>query len=228
MRDSITFKPGSPEPSEVRGWKPIPGTKQVLLDFPTAGMEARPQFAKTARTLTTVVHRPFLPMGLIFWGVTEDTYVTRIRVGAMAEGSVSDSGRIPARLFETKLALTELRRLADQGDLHGAVDPRSVMEMEDACTGACVALEVVGPMRDVCMWGLTYTDGYPSSEITIEPYVSEDVSPPNRIPGLEGYQGVVREHTLGGQRDRVKVTAPTIEAVTALLVAHGAPRVRIY
>lgn len=199
--------------------KQIPGTRQVLLGF-DEGVRPAPLLAART-TLRAIAHRPFLPLGLLLWGVTDDTYVTRIQVGNLSDGNVSGQGRIPARLFETHRSLTELRRLAELGELPGAIDARAVMEMEAACVGALVTVELEGPCVNACLWGLTYTDGYPFTEIEVTRSGAPGLHPP------EGYAGRVREHTLDGVREKCKVSSPTVESVTALLAAFARPASRL-
>lgn len=203
--------------SDVR--PPIAGTKQVLVDFPGTGASG-----EGTTTSCTVVHRPFLPMGLLFWGATDETFVTRIQSGVMSEGSLSGEGRIPARLFETDRSLTELRRLAELGELSGAVDARSVIEMEALPVGGVLSVGVQGPLRTLLAWGYTHVDGYPFTEVSIEPEPSGVAGSPAGAVRATSFTGVVTEHTLGGLRVRCRVRALHVDAVASLLMAFAPSR----
>jgi hypothetical protein len=166
-----------------------PGTKQVLLSFP--GQELRRQGPKSLHE--TYTNRPFLPLGLMFWGATQDTFVTAVRVGNDMGLDASSLGmRLPALYFQAGKTFAELAALAEVGELNGAVELRQLVQLGVAYTGNTLRVEVEGPFESFCMWGLT-GDGQ-------APLLAQIVS---------------RE--LAGDRTTFECEGPTPEVVSGLL-----------
>lgn len=142
-----------------------PGTKQILLSFITHG-DTRKNDADTTYTYSQSVQIPFLPLGLLFWGETKDTFIRGVRVGPMVEVDIN-SGRIPAHYFKAGRSIEQIRELAAQGELHGAVKAHQVIEMSEAPPGWSLHVSVQGPFEEFCMWGLTYADGHPHRRVEL-------------------------------------------------------------
>lgn len=196
--------------------KPLPpGTKQVLIgfDLPDFARTTSPAttFARpvnpTSYSVSTVLHRPFLPLGLLLWGVTDASRVLRVTIGNRNEMEMSGTA-IPGRYFETGHTFDELTAFADKGQLQGALHPRQVLACEEASPGMHVGLELSGPCAQACLWGLTYTGRWPSRRVVIEKS--------NESFGVT-YSGKVIERRLGGDEVTVDVTAPEAALVAQLL-----------
>lgn len=191
-----------------------PGTRQVLVGFDFDRTCVRP--ATTQTSLVEVAHRPFLPLGLLLWGTTSDTFVQRVSVRNLCELSLS-STRLPARYFESGRSMAEVIALADRGELELTLAERQVLEMEVAEVGNQLLVQLEGPFSDACLWGLTYTSSGPTKTATIvyQPRGSKKGDGTER--DREGYEGSVIAHRLGGDVVTSSVWAPSEASAVALL-----------
>ncbi len=195
-----------------------PGTKQVLLSFPiphsvgSAGMTMNHQVMVTG---------PFVPLGLLFWGATEDTYVRNVRVGNTFAVDINHiEARIPARYFETGRTFADLLALADAGELQGAIEPRQVIQMAQADLGNMIGVQVEGPFESFCMWGLTGEGRLPLL-VRVDRQVKQGPLRPEEPP-LESWLGEVIERELAGDRVAFEVEGPSPEVVSGLIAAFMA------
>lgn len=200
--------------------EPIPyGTKQILLPMPDLGDSARnlERLPGRSESWSTCAQFPFLPRGLALWGATPDTYVTGVTVGHQSE-LMAGYGRIPGRYFEVGKTMTELARLADLGELEGAVEPRQILSMNVAEVGAMVRVSIEGPFSTFCLWGLTYSGAGPAQNVLVERAVFQ--GPVLGEQKLEDrWSGRIVERGLGGDSTVLEVMAPTPEIAASLLTA---------
>ncbi len=130
---------------------------------------------------------------------------------AIGISSTPDAPRvIPARYFESNRTFSELAALAALGELEGAFDPSRVFEIAVAEPNTYVGVLIDGPLSALCMWGLTYTDGYPSQRMTIDTHPDDAYV----------RRGRVIDRTLAGDRVVFEVLTPSVDAATELLVAY--------
>lgn len=191
-----------------------PGTRQILLSFPGQDL-----LRNAPHSLhSTYLNRPFLPLGLLFWGATDETFVTGVRVGNQRDLDASSVGtRIPARYFEAGKTFAELSALADVGELQGAVELRQLLQLGEVYSGNQVNVEVEGPFESFCMWGLT-SDGQAPMLVRVQKQVK---SGPLRLeePPLESWLGEVIRRELAGDRVTFEVEGPSPEVVSGLIAA---------
>lgn len=198
-----------------------PGTKQVLLSFPNA----RAQPSGHVAMHSSGVYTAFLPLGLMFWGATEETFVRSVRVGNQVHVDLStQEGRIPARYFQAGKTFSELLALADVGELQGAVEARQVLKMTQANAGSLVGVQVEGPFESFCMWGLT-RDGEPPLLVRIARQTKQGPLRPEE-PSLDNWLGELIARELEGDRVEFECEGPTPEVVSGLVASFMAQHKR--
>lgn len=134
-----------------------PNLRQLVVGFelpPPAVTRAYPA-GRLTQVLTAFSYaHGFKPLGLLFWGATEDTFVVERRVGNQSQHL--NSSKIPARWFESGRSFAELEALAEAGEL-GAVmaqDLRRVLPMDTIYSGVMLSVHVEGPFESLCVWGV--------------------------------------------------------------------------
>ena len=183
---------------------PLPaGTKQVLIGFPTPNLRT-----DGLHYLTAAVYRSFLPRGLLLWGAKDSTRVHEIKVGNQIEGTITLNTGIPGRYFAAGKSFEELEALAELGELEGSVEPRQVLEMQEAAPGVSLRVVLSGPYDSLCLWGLTYAKG------SSRGYVTKVVQ-----TGL-GWKGTMIERRLDGEHPVFEAEGPTAEVVATLLMGR--------
>src|SRR5262245_38488864 len=148
----------------------------------------------------------FLPLGLQLWGVTDETIVDGIRGGNVNEVIIGEHG-VPGSWFTARRSFAEIERLIASGELLGRTPPRELFEMSELQSGQNVALLLKGPYDQGLFWGLTYPNG-------MGPTIAIDVTGPD---ATGQYRGVAISRALAGDLTLAEVTAPNIDACSALL-----------
>jgi hypothetical protein len=201
-----------------------PGTKQILLPLRRPDASQPALYANQRVTLSESPYVPFLPLGLFVWGATEASFV-RVLVGNQHEANASLEP-IPARYFSEGRSLSDLRYLADAGELSLSLEQRQLLEMEVADPGVKLSVELTGPFDSVCLWGLTYAQRGPLLTQRIVPAGYRRDGKPitgDTLGDVQGFHGQVIEHHLAGDRVISHVYAPSEQSVATLLLAARRP-----
>lgn len=195
------------------------GTSQLLLPM-ELGPTCQPGYCMT---LTSTVQVKFLPLGLLLWGATAETWVTNIRVGNRYEGCADFTSRIPGRYFAASKTMRQLIELAELGELEGAVEPRQILTMSEAAPGTHVGFDVEGPLDAACFWGISQTGPMlPLRARITEETVQGPLRPEERRETR--FVGVIIESRLGGDETVFEASGPTPESVSTLLAAYASSR----
>jgi hypothetical protein len=142
----------------------LPGTKQVIVSF-DLGRAALGE--GSTRLCHTYLQMPFLPCGLLLWGVTRETVVNRIMVGNIIEGTADDAP-IPGEYFAQGYTFEQIVAMAESNELDVNIAARQQLEMSAAGSGSALTLSVTGPCERACVWGRTFTEGRPYERATVE------------------------------------------------------------
>lgn len=193
-----------------------PGTRQILLSFPGGDVI---QSAGNKSTHHTFVYQAFLPLGLLLWGATDETFVKRIRIGSTSDGDLASwgEGAIPGRYFEARKSFAELQRLAELGELIGAVDAMQVLQMREAEPGCQITVDIDGPVTQFCMWGLTHDGESLPPKLARVVYQRKQGPIRPEEPELGSWLGEVIERRLSGDTPVFEVEAPTAEVAASLI-----------
>lgn len=180
-----------------------PGVRQVVCGFREPGGSE-----PGTRRFVSEPMIPFLPLGLFLWGVTAESMVLRVSAGNRSEILIG-FGDLPATWFSTPRSFSEIAAAARSGELVQRVEELKLCEMSEMVPGEHLTVEVSGPCKSGCFWGITYGASGPRYSGSIEP--TRDSLGNNR------FRGQVIRHGLGGDLVDVEATALTIEGVTGLL-----------
>jgi hypothetical protein len=155
----------------------------------------------------------FKPMGILFWGATDQTYIKSVRCGNSHEVAVGGVDNIPARYFEAGKSFEEMKKLAELGELELSIPQRQIISMSTLEIGNSVSITTSGPFKNFCMWGKT-PDGYGPlpQEVVIEKSGAE-------------FKASVSQLTLDGPQELLVIRAPTSEDC-AIIIAGSRPRGR--
>lgn len=190
----------------------LPGIGQALLAFDLAPPDVTRAFSgDEVRQWRGFCHGPFLPRGLLMFGATAETYVLRVMMGNMSEVEVSGMA-IPGRYFETGRSFEQIARLADAGELAGAVGAHQLITMTESYGGAQAMVETQGPFESLCLWGSVYEQGTPYLKASVERVKGADRSE-------DYFRGQLHEVGLAGLRPVLDVTAPDARTAAELLAA---------
>lgn len=189
---------------------PRPGVRQTLVGFEGHGARTLDLPSAKMMTWTTSLHSEFLPLGLLFWGATHETFVTDVRVGNQS-GQVSRGvARIPARYFETGKSFDELVELAEQGELALEVKERQLLQMNTVGLGVYLQVGTEGPFESFCLWGL--------SPVSFEQKLTSNIERVENDKGLTGYRGTLVRSTLVGDITEYEAKAPSEASIVQLLI----------
>lgn len=192
----------------------LPGTRHALLSFDMPS-RTRDVHGRAVATFSETPQLPFLPLGLILWGATDETLVHGVKVGNMTEVEVGGFSPIPGRYFEQGRSFEDLQRLADAGELESAIDLRQQLMMDEAQPGTMVSVSLSGPCDRFVVWGRTYEQGVrPYSRAAIERLESGAYSGRLDYVGLKGIRTVL------------DVSTPDAQSAATLLVGLASPYAR--
>jgi hypothetical protein len=184
--------------------KDLSHTRQVILPFALDPPEQSVMYGSTyRRSSTTQVDVPFLPLGLLFWGATKDTFVSSVRSGNMAEVGAAHRP-IPARYFEARKTFAELIALAEKGELPKHIADNQILEMHEISPGCMMSVETIGPYESFCVWGTTYRAEQPRQLACIS-------------KSGDRFNGVISDRTLRGTRPLFTVETPSEDSCSELL-----------
>ena len=196
------------------------GFRQVLLGFPEeqlrqVQLEMTLASRQASVTLVKDVTMPFAPLGLFLWGTTNTTRVERINADNWIEG-MAGWAPIPGKYFEQGQSFEELAALAREGQLDQATPLRQLLEMHEVLPGCRVRLEISGPFRNACFWGITYSDHRPVLRARVNERLPREKSGPATAP-REVWEGCLEELRLTADVLVGVVEAPSEESAVALL-----------
>lgn len=205
--------------SQALSIQPPAGTKNILLSFPY--FDARSFAPGFSHMHQTTVDRPFLPLGLLLWGATDYTYVKSIRVGNCVDGDANVcQSRIPGRYFEAGKTFEELLALAELGELEAAIEPRKVIQLQQAEPGVYVQVELEGPVDNLCFWGRTRTGAVAPLRASIEELVVYGPLRPDEKRESR-FVGQLIDGGLASDSVIFEASGPSAEIVSTLLAAHA-------
>lgn len=197
-----------------------PGTRQLLLPVPIVGVA----LGRDTRTLVSQCHVHFAPLGLLLWGVTDQTLVHCIRSGHFNEVTVSYGSPVPGKWFAAGKTFDELGKLAEAGELDLAVEDRAIFEMTEAAPGVNVGFDVSGPVERACFWGLAYAQRRPLVRGSLHLRPGEEMkqhAPAEAMLFKSVYVGELVEERLLEDVVTARVTADTEAGAIALLGLLG-------
>lgn len=177
----------------------LPGTKQVVVSFDVRAKSGRNE----ARSTSTHLMMPFLPCGLLLWGVTGETRVDRIMVGNVLEAT-GDGIPIPGEYFTQGHSFEQIVAMAECGELDLNIAARQQLQMSVASAGMKLTLMLQGPCERACVWGRTYVSGHPYERASVE-------------RSGESYTARLDRVDLRGVDTTLDATAPTEAGAIALL-----------
>lgn len=159
-------------------------------------------------------YQVFQPLGLLFWGATEDTFITRMQIGNQEGASISGA-RLPAKYFSTGRSFDELKKLAAQGELQLSIPERQILDCPLLEMNCHLRVETVGPFESFCAWGIIHPDYANFRTVKV---VCNDVA-------VGGYRGTIIDETMTGHRQRFAAEATTEAGCIQLLETFlGKPR----
>lgn len=190
-----------------------PGVRQTLIAFsPSEGKQSFRAIppGREVKHVAERFHIEVLPLGLVIWGATEETFVVNIQVGNCYQFQSYLPAKVPARYFEPQKNMTfeRLGELGARGELGQAFLDRQILPMNVAHPGVHIHVETEGPFESLAMWGII-REGHTPLEIVV------------RAAELGGFEGEVIEHGFLSDRSVFAAKAVTESGCSELLARYA-------